>query len=118
VAVVALATLFIVQGDAIFPMKIAFANVVLNLALDLALRVPLGVAGIALGTTITVSVLGALYLAVACGRWGSLGMRQVGRPALCATFSLAVMTAGAFAVNAMLPAHAARFTVLAIITGG
>jgi putative peptidoglycan lipid II flippase len=118
IAVVALATLFIVQGDAIFPMKIACANVVLNLVLDLALRVPLGVAGVALGTTITVSVLGAFYLVVACSRWESLALRQVRRPAVCTVFSVAAMTAGAVAVSSVLPPHAPRITSLAIVTGG
>jgi putative peptidoglycan lipid II flippase len=64
------ATVFVVQKDTRFPMKIAFANVLLNVVLNLALRPTLGVAGIALSTTITYTILVSVYFAITVRRWG------------------------------------------------
>ncbi len=72
VIIVAFSTLFIVQGDAIFPMKIAAANVILNVALNLVFRHFFGVAGIALATSVTLTVLLGAYVLVARRRWGRL----------------------------------------------
>src|SRR5262249_41778555 len=70
--VVVFATLFIIQKDTVFPMKIALANVVLNVALNFALRPLFGAAGIALSTTITFTILVAVYAIGAHRRWRPL----------------------------------------------
>jgi putative peptidoglycan lipid II flippase len=75
-----LATLFLIHGDTVFPMKIAFANALINTVLDLALRKPLGVGGIALSTTLTYTLLCAAYFVQAQRRWGSLKLRSMSRP--------------------------------------
>jgi putative peptidoglycan lipid II flippase len=78
---VPLATIFVIRGDSIFPMKIAIANAVLNASLDVALRVPFGIEGIAASTALTYGILCAVYFVAAHRRWGSLGLRTVIRPA-------------------------------------
>src|SRR5207248_2169590 len=60
VLVVVLSTLFIVRHDSVFPMKIALANVALNVGLNFALRPALGISGIALSTTLTFTILAAI----------------------------------------------------------
>jgi putative peptidoglycan lipid II flippase len=87
VLVVVLATLFIVRRDSVFPMKIAIANVVLNVILNLALRPSLGVSGIALSTTLTLSLLCAVYMGVAQRRWHVFDMDRLRAPLIRATIS-------------------------------
>jgi putative peptidoglycan lipid II flippase len=87
VLVVVLATLFIVHRDSIFPMKIAIANVVLNVILNLALRPSLGVAGIALSTTITLTLLCGVYMGVAQRRWHTFDFDRLRAPLVRATIS-------------------------------
>jgi putative peptidoglycan lipid II flippase len=100
VLVVPVATLFIVQKDAVFPLKIAVANVILNVTLNAVLRGPLGVAGIALSTTVTLTVLCAAMVLAAGRRWGSLGLRGALRPlALSLGASVAIAIAGTIAVR-------------------
>jgi putative peptidoglycan lipid II flippase len=90
---VPLATIFVIRGDSIFPMKVALANAVLNASLDWALRVPFGIAGIAASTAITYAILCAVYFFEAHRRWGSLGLRSVLRPAAVSAAScLAIVT--------------------------
>ena len=81
ILIVPLATIFVIRGDSIFPMKVALVNAVLNAGLDLALRVPFGVSGIAASTALTYCVLCAVYFREAHKRWGSLGLRTTLRPA-------------------------------------
>lgn len=81
ILIVPLATIFVIRGDSIFPMKVALVNAVLNAGLDLALRVPFGVAGIAASTALTYCLLCAVYFREAHNRWGSLGLRTALRPA-------------------------------------
>jgi putative peptidoglycan lipid II flippase len=78
--VVILATVFIVRGDSIFPMKIAIANVILNVVLNLALRPVMGVAGIALSTTLTFTILAIVYLLSAHRRWQSFDFDRLRAP--------------------------------------
>jgi putative peptidoglycan lipid II flippase len=80
ILIVPLATLFVIRGDSVFPMKIALANVVLNTVLDLALRGPYGVGGIAASTALTYTILCAAYFMEAHRRWGSIDLRIVCRP--------------------------------------
>lgn len=68
--ITAAATLFIVRRETVFPMKVGIANCILNGVLDWALRGPLGVAGIALSTSITLTILCGVYWWGANRRWG------------------------------------------------
>lgn len=81
ILIVPLATIFVIRGDSIFPMKVALANAVLNASLDVALRVPFGLAGIAASTALTYAILCAVYFFEARRRWGALGLRAALRPA-------------------------------------
>lgn len=117
---VVLATLFIVQKDTRFPMKIALANVVLNTGLNLALRPEFGVAGIALSTTLTYTLLACVYVRATVRRWGR-GMLRA-QAALARSVVSVVATAGAAAVLlAILPAAHSRpsaLLVVAAVAGG
>ncbi len=93
VLIVPLATIFVIRGDSIFPMKVALANAVLNASLDLALRVPFGVAGIAASTALTYAILCAVYFFEAHRRWGSLGLRTALRPAAVSLASCVAIVA-------------------------
>jgi putative peptidoglycan lipid II flippase len=102
--IVPLATLFIVQSDAMLPLKIALANVVLNVFLNSLLRGPLGLPGIALSTAITLTVLCGAYVAAAHRRWGDLGLRRAARPTALAVCSASIVAvAGSFAVEELAP---------------
>jgi putative peptidoglycan lipid II flippase len=64
-------TLFIVQRETLIPMKIGFANVVLNVGLNFVFRPLFGVAGIALSTSLTYGILNVVQATTARRRWGS-----------------------------------------------
>lgn len=81
ILIVPLATIFVIRGDSIFPMKVAVVNAALNAGLDLVLRVPFGVAGIAASTALTYCILCGVYFFEAHKRWGSLGLRTALWPA-------------------------------------
>ena len=92
VAVVVLSTLFIVRGDSVFPMKLGIANVLLNVGLNLALRPVLGIAGIALSTTLTFMLLVGVSALVAQRRWRAIDiaeLRDVGARAAISTAAIA-----------------------------
>jgi peptidoglycan biosynthesis protein MviN/MurJ (putative lipid II flippase) len=93
VLVVVLATLFIVRRDSVFPMKIAIANVVLNVGLNFALRPGLGVTGIALSTTLTLTILCGVYVVVAQRRWQVFDVKRLRAPLARAAISTVGMVA-------------------------
>lgn len=94
-----LATLFIVRRETVFPMKVGIANCVLNSVLDYLLRGPLGVAGIALSTTLTLAILCVVYVWAANRRWG-LGstIRAVWKPAAISLGSAGAIGAVSFVI--------------------
>jgi putative peptidoglycan lipid II flippase len=90
----AFATLFIVQRETVFPMKVGIANCILNAVLDFVLRGPLGLAGIALSTSITLTVLCGVYAWAAKRRWGlGSASRTVWKPAALSFVSAGVIGA-------------------------
>src|SRR5690348_807155 len=95
-----LSTLFVIRGDTVFPMKVGIANCLLNAVLDVILRGPLGVAGIALGTTLTLAILCVVYAWQARRRWGSLHLGAAVRPlVLSLTSSVAIAGCAALIVT-------------------
>jgi putative peptidoglycan lipid II flippase len=72
ILIVLAASLFVVKKDTVFPLKVGLANCALNAVLDVALRGPLGVAGIALSTTVTITLLFCVFIGAARSRWGRL----------------------------------------------
>jgi putative peptidoglycan lipid II flippase len=109
---VVFATLFSVQKNTVVPMKIACANVLLNVALNLAFRPVFGVAGIALSTTLTYAILVAVYTRAATKRWGSLtpGITRI-TLARSGAMALAVGCAAAIAAT-VVPSTGARLESL------
>jgi peptidoglycan biosynthesis protein MviN/MurJ (putative lipid II flippase) len=85
--IVAVSTMFIVRGNTIFPMKVAVANAVMNGVLDVVLRAPLGVTGIAISTTLTLTVLCLVYLCRAQALWRLADLRALRRPAVLSAAS-------------------------------
>jgi putative peptidoglycan lipid II flippase len=117
---VVLATLFIVQKDTRFPMKIALANVVLNTCLNLALRPEFGVAGIALSTTLTYTLLACVYVRATVRRWGR-GMLRAQAVLARSVVSVAATAGAAAVLLAVLPTAHSRPSALlavAVVAGG
>lgn len=110
--IVAFSTLFVVQGDSIFPLKVAVANVTLNVLLNLVLRPFFGVAGIALATTLTLTLLLVVYMRAAVARWGRLLLSDSRLMAGRAFASVAVGGAAAWALDSALPASGSRQLLL------
>lgn len=120
VLIVPLATLFLVRGDTVFPMKLALTNALLNVLLDLALRRPFGVAGIAASTTVTYAVVCLLYFWEAHRRWGSLNLRSVIRPLMVSgTSGLAILASCAllFGLNDSGGSRHNQLVVAAVVLG-
>jgi peptidoglycan biosynthesis protein MviN/MurJ (putative lipid II flippase) len=96
-----LTTLFIIHGDTRFPMKVGIANFVVNGLLDYALRGPFGVAGIAVSTSLTLTLLCAVALWKARARWRLPGLgANLTRPFLASAAScLLIFAAGTVTVT-------------------
>jgi putative peptidoglycan lipid II flippase len=105
---IVLATLFVIHRETGFNLKIGIANVVLNIVLNLALRPVLGVTGIALSTTITLTILGGVYVAGMRRRWGGLAPGVVRAAATRIAASVVATTIVALAVVQALPAWSSR----------
>jgi putative peptidoglycan lipid II flippase len=109
------ATVFLVRQNPWVPMYIGFANVVLNAALNLALRGELGVSGIALSTTLTLTVLCATYALIARRRYGRL-LTVSPRGALgSAAVSSALMAGSSLLIVSLLPPATGRLSALVVI---
>ncbi len=111
-----LATLFIVRRETVFPMKVGIANCILNAVLDLVLRGPLGVAGIALSTSVTLAILCGVYAWAANRRWG-LGpaRRAVLKPAALSLTSAVVIGAASLLVVGITGPYTSRLVQLCAI---
>lgn len=102
---VVFATLYVVQKNTRFPMKIAFVNVLLNVGLNFALRWRFGVAGIALSTTLTYTVLVSVYLVATVRAWGIGIVRGRGIVARAAAMTVACIAVAAALVAVLPEAH-------------
>ncbi|HLY48997.1 MAG TPA: lipid II flippase MurJ [Solirubrobacteraceae bacterium] len=113
IMVLPLSTLFLVRKDTVFPLKVGIANCTLNAALDLALRGPLGVTGIAASTTITLTFLCGVYVWKAQRRWGEIGLAHFRTAAAIATVSCGLIVGAGAALTRVLPAGTSRWHALA-----
>jgi putative peptidoglycan lipid II flippase len=111
VLIVVLSSLFVVRRSTIFPMLVGMTNVVLNVALNFALRPPFGAPGIALSTSLTMTLLLVAYARSATVRW-DLRLREVGPSAARAALAGATLAAAAVAL-AELPWGPSRSGTLA-----
>jgi putative peptidoglycan lipid II flippase len=110
-----LATLFLVQRNTVFPMTVAFANVCLNAILDVVLRVPLRTSGIALSTTITMTILAAVYVVGARARWGSIDFVPLRRPVILAIPSCALIAGSSLLILRLFASSSGRPADLALV---
>ena len=93
-------------------MLIGIANVVLNVGLNFALRPLLGVAGIALSTTLTIAILAAVYAIAAQRRWQAIDLRGHGSAIAFAALSTIAIAAVAFGLLRALPTATSRAQAL------
>jgi putative peptidoglycan lipid II flippase len=119
---ITLSTVFVVQRQTVFNMKIGVANVVLNVLLNWLLRPVLGVPGIALSTTITLSILGVAYIVGVRRRWGGLAAGVVKSSASRLAASAAATTLVGLGALQLLPAASTRpgllVTVIVVSAAG
>jgi putative peptidoglycan lipid II flippase len=111
---VPLSALFVIRGDTVFPMKVAIANATMNALLDLVLRGPLGVSGIALSTTVTYIALCGAYLWQGERLWGALNLRSVLRPLAVSLVSCTAIFVSCATVLGVDRASASRPEELAV----
>lgn len=105
-------TFFIVEKDTVFLLKNGCVNVILNIALNFALRPILGVAGIALSTTLTLTFLVFWKAGVVHHRWGAFSWREMAPIARRTLVSAGFATAVALATESLLPGAATRADAL------
>jgi putative peptidoglycan lipid II flippase len=116
--VVVVATLFVIERATVVPMLIGVANVVLNVGLNFMLRPVLGVAGIALSTTVTVVLLSIAYVVLAHRRWQPFGLSvHVERVALGLAGAVAA-TGCCYAVRSALPMAESRVAMFTAASTG
>jgi putative peptidoglycan lipid II flippase len=112
-------TLFIVQRETIVPMKIGFVNVVLNVGLNFALRPWLGVAGIALSTTLTYAILNVAQVTAARRRWGSFLSGPVAIPLVGLIGALTLGGLATLGALQLLPSGGSRMqSLIALLVAG
>ena len=114
---VILSTLFIVQKETKVPMTLGFVNVGLNIGLNFALRPGLGVAGIALSTTLTYAILNVLQATAAYRRWGSFVPSAVARSLIAVVVSVALAGAVAELLLQRVPSATSRIEALFVVVG-
>jgi peptidoglycan biosynthesis protein MviN/MurJ (putative lipid II flippase) len=118
ICAITLATLFVVYRETVFNMKIGIANVLLNVLLNWALRPSLGVTGIALSTTVTLTLLAGVYIVGVRRRWGGL-LPGIARGAMTRIASSAVATTlVGLAALRLLPSSSSRaglFLIVAVV---
>jgi putative peptidoglycan lipid II flippase len=116
ILVIPLATLFIVRRDTVFPMLVGIANFLLNAILDVLLRGPLGVNGIALSTTLTLTLLCGVFAWEARRRWGSLGFhRSLSTPLLVSACSCAVIALTSTLAVRIASPESSRLQAVAVV---
>jgi peptidoglycan biosynthesis protein MviN/MurJ (putative lipid II flippase) len=114
--VVLYATLFLVRNRPWVPAAIGLANVVLNAALNLILRVPFGITGIAWSTTLTISVLTIAYALKTRGSYGPLLTPNVIRRGIRCCFAALCAGVGSFGLLELLPDPTAKPEAILEIT--
>jgi len=108
-------TLFIVQRETVVPMKIGFANVVLNVGLNFAFRPLFGVAGIALSTSLTYAILNVVQATAARRRWGSFLSSSLAASLIGVIGSLVLAAIAAELLLQRLPSGASRLQALVVV---
>lgn len=117
ILVVPLTTLFIVRHNTMFPMIVGVANFALNATLDLALREPLGVSGIALSTAVTLTVLCGVCVVGAQKLWGSLHLRRMLAPVALSLSSCATLAISAELLLRLVGSSGSRLHAAAAVLG-
>ncbi len=111
------AAVFIIRKNTITPMKIAAANVFLNAGLDYVFLMWFGVAGIALSTTVTYTLLWLLFLVALSRRYGALGLRRLLPTARKVTLAIVGSLTPAIGVASLFGVPDDRLSAAALLAG-
>lgn len=113
---IAFATLFVVEEQTKFVLKTGVVNVVLNVGLNFALRPALGVSGIALSTSVTYTLVLAIYVGAARKRWDGVVIPFWGPAGLRSVIAVGLMASAAYALTSSFSAVAGRVQLAAEVT--
>jgi len=109
-------TLFVIEGRAKFVLMTGVVNFALNAILDITLRTPLGVAGIALSTSLTYTTVLVIYAAATRRRWPGVKVPFSGPASVRSGLAAGVMTVVSIALTSAFSGGASRVQLAAEIT--
>jgi putative peptidoglycan lipid II flippase len=117
VLIILFSALFVVQKSTVLPMLVGMTNVVLNVVLNFALRPIWGGPGIALSTSLTMTIILFPYVRSATVRW-HLRLREARASAARALISGAALVVAASALTSIGwgDSQSARLAEIAVIT--
>ncbi len=110
---IAFSALFIVEQQTRFCLKAGLVNVVLNVALNFALRPVFGVGGIALSTSVTLTIVLAIYIRSARRRWRGITIPFSGAAGVRAAVAVGLMAGVAYAMRSIVHSSDSRTQLLA-----
>jgi putative peptidoglycan lipid II flippase len=113
-------TLFVIQQATLVSMKIAFANVLLNIGLNFLFLPFFGVAGIAFSTSVTFAILNVVQVTAARRRWGRILPPSMLAPFLRTVVGLLFAAFSSEMLLHVLPPASSRlqaFFVLSVVSG-
>ncbi len=105
---IAFGTLYVVQGRTKFVLMTGLINFALNAILDFVLRTPLGVAGIALATSVTYTTVLGVYILGTRRRWPGVKVPFSGTKGLRTVLAAGAMTVATLALTSAFSASANR----------
>jgi len=110
---IAFGTLFVIEGHAKFVLMTGVINFALNGILDYVLRTPLGVAGIALSTSMTYTVVLVIYATATRRRWEGVRTPFSGPTGVRTFLAAGAMSVVTIALASAFSAEADRIELLA-----
>jgi len=113
--IIAFAAVFTVEGQTMFCLKMGMLNVVFNVVLNYALRPVLGVGGIALSTSMTMTILLAVYVGGARRRWPGIAIPFAGPSGVRSALALGLMALVTYALQSTMRGVNGRLSMLAEI---
>jgi putative peptidoglycan lipid II flippase len=105
---IAFATLSVVEGRSKFVLMTGLLNFALNAVLDYALRGSLGVAGIALSTSVTYTTVLAVFIVATRRRWPGVKLPLSGRSGMRVLLASAAMIVAVLALTSVFATQSNR----------
>lgn len=110
---IAFATLYVIEGHMKFVLVTGLINFALNVILDYVLRTPLGVAGLALSTSVTYTAVLCIYVAATRRRWLGVTIPFSGSTGVRTALAAGAMTITTIALTTAFSAQANRVQLAA-----